>query len=129
VPAGLLPSHTVPVPCADPKPEPEMVTCKPAAPEVGDRLLMMGGTVKFHPLEGAPATLTTTLPIVVPFGTATSISLSYQLVGVAAVPLKVTVLAPCTAPKLVPDMVTAVPAGPAGGDTLVMAGAGGPPTV
>ena len=51
VPAAL-PSHTVPAPCAAPKREPEMVTCVPAAPDVGDRLVMLGGTVKVMPLGG-----------------------------------------------------------------------------
>src|SRR5260221_8194843 len=41
-----------------------------------------------------------------------------QLVGVAAVPLNVTVLVPCVAPKFVPVIVTAVPTGPFVGDRL-----------
>src|SRR5580765_8437181 len=45
-----------------------------------------------------------------------------QLVGVAAVPLKVIVLAPCVAPKFTPVTVTAVPTGPTAGDRLVMLG-------
>src|SRR5207247_966684 len=39
-----------------------------------------------------------------------------------AVPLKVTVLLPCTVPKFVPVMVTGVPAGPDVGDKLKMPG-------
>ena len=35
-----------------------------------------------------------------------------QVVGVAVVPLKVTVLVPLVAPKLVPVIVTDVPTGP-----------------
>ena len=46
-----------------------------------------------------------------------------QLVGVAAVPLNVTVLVPCVAPKLVPVIVTAVPTGPLVGVRLVSVGA------
>ena len=46
-----------------------------------------------------------------------------QLVGVAAVPLNLTVLVPCVAPKLVPAIVTAVPTGPLVGDRLVSVGA------
>jgi hypothetical protein len=118
----VLPSHTVPVPCTAPKPEPEMVTCTPAAPDVGDTPVMVGGTVKFHPLEGSPPTVTTRLPEVAPDGTATRIVSALQLVGVAAVPLKATVLAPCAAPKLSPDMVTVVPTGPEDGNTLQMRG-------
>ena len=45
-----------------------------------------------------------------------------QLVGVAVVPLNVTVLVPCVAPKFVPVIVTAVPTGPLVGDRLVMLG-------
>ena len=46
-----------------------------------------------------------------------------QLVAVAAVPLKVTVLVPCVAPKFVPLMVTAVPTVPVLGVRLVILGA------
>src|ERR1017187_7642648 len=42
LPAGLVPSHTVPVACG-PKPEPLMVTCVFAAPVAVDRLVMIGG--------------------------------------------------------------------------------------
>jgi hypothetical protein len=45
-----------------------------------------------------------------------------QLVGVAAVPLKVIVLAPCVAPKFVPVIVTEVPTAPELGLRLVMLG-------
>jgi hypothetical protein len=43
------------------------------------------------------------------------ITLLFQLVVVAVVPLKATVLFPCVKPKLVPVMVTAVPGGPGSG--------------
>jgi uncharacterized protein YjeT (DUF2065 family) len=46
-----------------------------------------------------------------------------QLVGVAAVPLKVIVLEPCVAPKFAPAMVTEVPTGPEAGLRLVILGA------
>jgi hypothetical protein len=45
-----------------------------------------------------------------------------QLVGVAAVPLKVIVLVPCVAPKFVPVTVTEVPTAPELGLRLVMSG-------
>jgi len=45
-----------------------------------------------------------------------------QDVGVAVVPLKVTVLEPWVPPKLVPVIVTEVPAVPEVGETLVMEG-------
>jgi hypothetical protein len=46
-----------------------------------------------------------------------------HVVGIAVVPLKVTVLVPCVAPKLTPATVTGAPAGLDGGDTFVMLGA------
>ena len=51
-----------------------------------------------------------------------------QLVGVAAVPLNLTVLVPCVAPKLAPLIVTDVPTTPDVGFRLAMlAGGGFPP--
>ncbi len=52
------------------------------------------------------------MPVVAPVGTATATLVVLQLVGVAAIPLKVTVLVPCDAPKFVPAIVTGVPTGP-----------------
>jgi hypothetical protein len=46
-----------------------------------------------------------------------------QLVGVAAVPLKLTVLLPCVEPKFAPVIVTEVPGTPDVGDKLLMLGA------
>ena len=66
--------------------------------------------------------MTTTLPVVAPAGTGTTMLVADQLVGVAAVPLNLTVLVPCVAPKLVPVIVTAVPTGPLVGDRLVSVG-------
>src|SRR6266704_1890798 len=79
-------------------------------------------TVKLAPLLATPPTVTTTLPVVAPLGTGTTMLGSLQLVGVATVPLKVTVLVPCVAPKLVPVIVTDVPNGPDVGFKLVMLG-------
>jgi hypothetical protein len=45
-----------------------------------------------------------------------------QKIGVAAVPLNVTVLDPCVAPNPVPVIVTGMPVSALGGDTLVMLG-------
>jgi len=74
---------------------------------------------------GTPLTVTTTLPEVAPVGTASKIDDALQFViVVAAVPLNVTVLAPCVVPKLVPLIVTQVPTGPEAGDKLVMPGVG-----
>src|SRR5207249_1336529 len=97
-------------------------------PELWLKLEMVGGgvTVKNPPLigNGAPATVTTTLPLVAPLGTATRMLVSLQLAGVAAVPLKATVLAPWAIPKLVPVIVIGVPTGPDAGFRLVMLGGG-----
>jgi len=68
--------------------------------------------------------VTVTLPLVAPLGTGATMLVLLQLVGVAVVPLKLTVLVPCVAPKFVPAIVTAVPTGPEVGERLVMLGAG-----
>jgi len=76
---------------------PEIVTDVPKAPEVGFKALMLGGrvvTVKFTLLLAVPPTVTTTPPEVTPEGTGTIMLEALQLVGVAVVPLNVTVLAP-----------------------------------
>ena len=108
-----------------PKFVPVIVTGAPTAPLVGDRLVMLGAatTVKFTPLLFTPLALTTTLPVVAPLGTGATIEVALQLVGVAEVPLKLTVPVPCVAPKLVPVIVTDPPTAPLVGDRLVMLGA------
>jgi len=113
---------TVLVPWLVPKPVPVIVTDVPTAPEVGDRLLMTGVTVKLTPLLATPFTVTTTFPVVAPPGTGTTMLVPLQLVGVPAVPLKVTVLVPCVLPKFVPVIVTDVPTAPDVGDRLLMTG-------
>jgi hypothetical protein len=73
---------------------------------------MLGGRtiVKGEPLLTCPPTVTTTLPVVAPAGTATVMLVVLQaLAAAAAVPLKVTVLDPCGDPKLVPVMVIDAP--------------------
>jgi len=69
-------------------------------------------TLKVGPTAGNPFTLTVTLPVVAPEGTIAIIEVSLQVVNVTAVPLNVTVLAPCVAPKLVPCIVTNAPTVP-----------------
>jgi len=61
-------------------------------------------------------------PVVAPLGTGTTILVAFQLAGVAATPLNVTVLVPCTAPNEVPKIVTEVPADPDVGVIPVIAG-------
>jgi len=85
-------------------------------------LLILGVTENATALLAKPPTLTTTFPLVAPLGTKVTMLVALQLVGVAAVPLKLTVLFPCDAPKLLPVIVTEVPTGPAVGDRLVMLG-------
>jgi hypothetical protein len=84
------------VPIVGPKFEPLTVTTVPTGPDVGLILLMLGGgvTVNGRPLLDTLLTMTTTLPVVAPAGTGTSILVAVQFVGVATVPLNVTVLVP-----------------------------------
>lgn len=62
-------------------------------------------------------------PMDTPAGTGATICVLLQLRGVAAMPLKLTVLLPCVLPKLIPLMATAVPTPPAAGVKLLMDGA------
>jgi hypothetical protein len=76
---------------------PVIVTDVPTGPDVGASVLMLGGvvTVKLTPLLATPFTVTTTLPVVAPVGTLTTMLLAPHVVAVPAfVPLKVTVLDP-----------------------------------
>jgi hypothetical protein len=76
-------------------------------------------------LVPAPGTETTTdiAPSATPLGTGTTMLVLLQLVGVAEIPPKVTVLVPCVVPNPVPAIVTDVPIGPDTGVRLVMVGA------
>lgn len=76
--------------------------------------------MKETPLLACPLTVTTTFPVVAPLGTGTTIDVALQLVGVAVVPLNVTVLVPWVEPNVVPVMVTEVLVGPEVGDRLLM---------
>jgi hypothetical protein len=122
--AGVPLKLTVLVPWAAPKFAPEIVTRVPIGPEFGEKEPIEGGTVtvKLTPLLSTLFTVTATFPDVAPIGTGTTICVEFQTVGVAATPLNVTVLVPCTAPKLVPVIVTDVPTDPEVGDRLAIAG-------
>jgi len=112
-------------PCVAPKFVPVIVTDAPTNPDVGFRLVMLGpgtDTVKFTPLLVTPPTVTTTLPVVAPVGTGATMLEALQLLGVAVVPLNLTVLDPCAAPKLAPAMVTEVPTAADVGFRLTMLG-------
>jgi hypothetical protein len=80
-------------------------------------------TVKTFALLATLPTVTTTFPVVAPFGTAATMRVALQLVVVATVPLNRTVLLPCIAPKFVPVIVIAVPTVQDIGDRLVIVGA------
>jgi hypothetical protein len=86
----------------------------PAVPEVA---------VKVRPLLLVPLTVTTTGPVVAPVGTVAMISVGFQVVVAAVIPLNVTV--PGVEPKFDPMMLTDIPVGPEGGDSLVMVGVDG----
>ena len=75
---------------------PDTVTSVPSEADVGLKLVIVGGgiTVKPTPLLANPPTMTTTLPVVAPLGTGTTMPAALQLVGVAVIPLNVTVLVP-----------------------------------
>lgn len=100
-----------------------MVTEVPAAPEVGEMLLIVGATVNATPLLAKFATVTTTGPVVAPEGTGTAMLVFAQLVGEAVVPLNVTVLFPWEPPNVNPLIVIEVPGAPPFGDRLLMLGA------
>ncbi len=68
--------------------------------------------MKGDPLLAVPNTVTTTLPVRRFCRTVTSMLAALQLVTVAAVPLNVTVLVDCVAPKFVPVIVIATPTAP-----------------
>jgi len=75
-------------------------------------------------LLAVPPTVTTTLPVVAPVGTGTTMLVALQLVGVAVVPLNFTVLVPFVEPKFVPVIVTDAPTRADVGFKLVILGAG-----
>jgi len=102
---------------------PVIVTASPVLPEVGvtEVILKPEETVKLSALLAVPPAVTTTLPVVAPVGTGTVIDPSLALVGVAAVPLNLTV---GVVPKPAPVMVTVAPIPPVVGKIPVMPGPG-----
>jgi hypothetical protein len=121
---------TVLEPLVDPKFAPVIETDVPTAPLAGDNEVMLGVvgggdavvTVKVLPLLTTPPTVTVTLPVVAPLGTAAAMLVADQDEAVAVTPLNLTTLVPWVAPKFVPVMVTAVPTTPLGGDSDVIVG-------
>jgi hypothetical protein len=119
-------NFTVLLPCVDPKFVPVTVTAAPTAPDVIDRLVILGAatTVKALPLLSTPLTRTTTFPVVAPVGTFATMLVALQLVMfVAVVPLNFTVLLPCVEPKPDPAIVTEAPTAPEVGVSVEMVGA------
>src|SRR5215467_2125518 len=103
------------------------VKVAPIGPWVRLKLEMLGPgivTVKSTPLLAVPSTVTTTLPVVAPLGTGTTMLVEVQLVGVTAMLLNRTELDPWLAPKFAPEIVTEVPIFPELGLSPLMLGAG-----
>jgi hypothetical protein len=78
---------------------PASVTAVPCSPDVGDKLLIAGDTVKFTLLLDLLLTFTTTDPLVAFVGTTTTMAVLLQLTGFTpfpamAVPFNVAVLKP-----------------------------------
>src|SRR5204863_2002132 len=115
---------TVLVPCVAPKFAPVIVTDVPTGPDVGLSVAIEGGTVtvKGTPLLAMSPTVTTTLPVVAPVGTGTVKLVALQLVGVATVPLKATVLVPRSEERRVGKVGSAVPTGPDVGLSVLIDG-------
>ena len=111
------------------KPVPAIVTTVPTWPETGVREVMFGEDgiiVNGSGLLAVPPTVTTTLPVVAPGGTAATIVVLLQLVTVnAPTPLNVTVLSPCEEPRFAPEIVTSVLMGLLVGLIEVMLGLAG----
>jgi len=103
---------------------PETVALLAGAVTVTTGAVVSAVTVKLTPLLATPPTVTTTFPVVAPAGTGATILVALQLVGVAVVPLNVTVFVPCVAPKFAPAIVTEAPTNPDVGFKLVTLGAG-----
>ena len=103
---------------------PAMATTVPAGPLVGLSVLSVGSeavTVKGNPVLVPPGVVTTTGPVLAPGGTLVVIWVAEFTVNVAAVPLKLTAVAPV---RLVPVMTTVVPTVPLVGFRLPRVGAG-----
>ena len=102
-------------------PVPVMVTTVPTLPLGGEKLRIVGVTLKVPELVAEPPSVVTTIfPVLAPLGTVAVTLLSELTVNmVAATPPKVTFVV-CVSP--VPLMVTEVPIGPLGGEKLATVG-------
>src|SRR5689334_12392930 len=141
--AGMVLSVTPPLPCVAPKFVPVIVNDDPNPPPAAGATVVIAGaavTVNVTPLLATPpAAVTTTLPVVAPVGTATTMLVGLQLVTVAVVVPNLTLPLPCAGPKFAPLIVITEPIAPVFGASVVMLGAdvtvkvdpelGCPPTV
>jgi hypothetical protein len=104
---------------------PSIVTLAPAAPLVGEKLIIVGALgviVKLLALVAVPSGVVTLMgPVVAPLGTVAVIDVAEFTVKLALVPLNATAVAPA---KFMPVIVTLVPTGPPVGEKLVIVGAG-----
>jgi hypothetical protein len=107
-----------------PKLRPLIATVPPGGPALGKSAEIVGGwiTVKFSALLKTPLAYTVAPPVVAPVGTVVVILVGLQVVMAADAPLNCTV--PWAAPKLLPEMVTAVPTCPEDGLIEATLGAG-----
>lgn len=119
---------TVLVPCVDPKLAPVIVTDDPTGPVAGLRLVMDGVGVmeKLVWLLARPRTTTCTKALALPdrdVGTAATILVLLQLVGMTWVELNHRTLEPWVFPKFVPVIAMDEPRGPEDGFKLLIFGA------
>jgi hypothetical protein len=104
---------------------PVIVIWSPGLPLVDETPVITGGlvTVNAGPVAAIPLTVTTTLPVTAPAGTTAVILVSLQYgTATAFTPPNDTILVPCAAPKLDPEIVTPAPTTPDGGQILLMVG-------
>jgi len=103
---------------------PAITTVVPTGPLVGKKLVIVGAaavTEKLVALVATPPGVVTAIgPVVAPEGTVAVIWVEESTVKLAAVPLKVTDVAPV---RFVPPITTVVPTGPLVGKKLVTVGA------
>jgi len=120
---AAVPSHTWPLPCVEPKPEPAMVTESPGAPMGGATLEITGAiTVKGTELDQAPPCCTWAFPLKALGATVATICVALQFATVAGVEPSQTV--PGVSAKFEPEMVTCAPGVAAAGETLAIDGTG-----
>jgi hypothetical protein len=97
-----------------------MVTIVPTGPLVGEKPVIVGGTVNLFVLVAVPAGVVTLIgPVAAPVGTVARIEVAESTVKPALAPLNLTAVAPV---NVVPVMVTDVPAGPLMGVKPAIAG-------